>query len=236
MAINELRRHKELRDRYQIWIYTYPTLAPIPYNCVKFRDSLLELRKKLDPELDDPATNHMVLVSHSLGGLLIKHATQTSGNRIWNCITDKPLDELDVSEEDRSTLRHYAFFETLTFVDRLVFLSAPHGGSEDADGFLANFGRLLIDQPHELDDLYLRVRAKNREALKGDLSNRLSTGLDTLSPKNGVLRELNQLPIPESVPFHTIVGTEDDRVARQSSIARRCEQILVELAEGEKSM
>ena len=216
-AVNEFRRHGDVRHRYQIWVYTYPTLASVVYNCALFRRSLLAVREHFDPELDDPATGNIVLVSHSLGGLLAKQTIQTSGDRIWNLAAKKPLTEFDLTDEDRDFLQKALFFEPLDFVKRIVFMSVPHRGSAEADSFLAKFSKKLVQLPPQLLALRERVLAKNRPALTAASLEGPLTGLDTLAPDNEVLRQLGELEMASGVPYHTIIGTLDSTVANRSS-------------------
>ena len=55
---------------------------------------------RLDPEGKDPALRRMVLIGHSQGGLLVKMQVISSGDRIWNAVSRKPLDELQLVRRD----------------------------------------------------------------------------------------------------------------------------------------
>ena len=71
--LNELLRDPEIQKHYQFILYMYPTGVPIPIAAASLRDSLLEARQMYDPNGRDPAFDRMVLLGHSMGGLLEPH-------------------------------------------------------------------------------------------------------------------------------------------------------------------
>ena len=79
-----------LRDRYQFWTFGYSTGDPLPYSAVLLRHGLDEVRRKFDPDHTDPAFDRMVIVGHSMGGLLTKMMVQDSGTRLWRLLSDRP--------------------------------------------------------------------------------------------------------------------------------------------------
>ena len=81
--IAELEADPSLADRYQFWTFGYSTGDPIPYSASLLRRDLDEVRRKFDPDGSDAAFDRMVLVGHSMGGLLTKMMVQESGTRLW---------------------------------------------------------------------------------------------------------------------------------------------------------
>src|SRR5439155_923031 len=92
-------------------------------------DALEGAVARLDPEGRDPALRRMVLIGHSQGGLLVKMQSISSGDRIWNAVSRKPLDQLRLSDKTRNLFRRGLFVEPLPEVARVVFISTPHRGS-----------------------------------------------------------------------------------------------------------
>ena len=101
--IESLEADPALRDRYQFWTFGYSTGDPIPIRPLLRRD-LDEVRQKFDPDGSDTAFDRMVLVGHSMGGLLAKMMVQDSGTRLWQLISDRPVDELAGEPADRELL------------------------------------------------------------------------------------------------------------------------------------
>src|SRR6185437_5742943 len=48
-VINDLRGDPILRDRYQFWLFMYPTGTPFPVSAAGLRKGLDELREAIDP-------------------------------------------------------------------------------------------------------------------------------------------------------------------------------------------
>src|SRR5262249_39202763 len=71
-TVNELRNTPEIASKYQFWVFFYPTGMPIPTSASRLRNALTRARESLDPVHADPALDRMVLVGHSMGGLLSK--------------------------------------------------------------------------------------------------------------------------------------------------------------------
>src|SRR5271157_5616603 len=71
--IEALAADPAIDSRFQFWTFGYSTGNPIPYLGYLLRRDLDEVRRRLDdPGKTDPALDRMVLVGHSMGGLLCK--------------------------------------------------------------------------------------------------------------------------------------------------------------------
>ncbi len=64
-VLNELRADPALRGRFQFWSFRYPTGWPILYSAMHLRTELTSIYKTLDPQPPP-----MILVGHSMGGLI----------------------------------------------------------------------------------------------------------------------------------------------------------------------
>ena len=112
-----------------------------------------------------------VVVGHSPGGLLTKLMV-VDGELSWlEEMLGTPFEELDLSVEQQQLLRSALDFDPLPFVQRVIFLSTPHHGSDLADRLFARFINKLIAIPGELTsftDALARNEAKlsTVEALK----------------------------------------------------------------------
>ena len=93
----------------------------------------------------------MVLLGHSMGGLLSHAMVAESGNKLWELTTDRPFDEIDGPPEVLDSLKNYCFFHPLPFVRRVVFLATPHRGSVIAKGLV---GRVVSNQINEPDSYH----------------------------------------------------------------------------------
>ena len=127
--IEGLQADPILREHYQFWTFGYPTGEPILYSAFVLRRALLQARAQFDADGSDPAFDRMVLIGHSLGGLLAKLMAQDSRSRLWETISAQPADRLDGPAEAREILRRAFLFKPLPGVRRLIFIATPHRGS-----------------------------------------------------------------------------------------------------------
>ena len=162
---------------------------------------------RLDPEGKDPALRQMVLIGHSQGGLLVKMQGISSGDRLWNGASKKPLDEMGLSDETRDLLRRGLFVEPLPEVSRVVFICTPHRGSFVAGrNIIANLSGRLVSLPFVLTGVAADL-ARNPGR---DRSVVVPSAVDNMSPRHHFIRALQEIPVTSSVTVNSIVAVEGD--------------------------
>src|SRR5439155_1713365 len=87
--VNELLRDPQINQRYQFFLYMYPTGVPIPIAAAGLRDSLLEAEKTFETPQNALTFRQMVLLGHSMGGLLGHAMAVNSGNHFWALYSDR---------------------------------------------------------------------------------------------------------------------------------------------------
>ena len=97
---NDLRSSPDIRQHYQFWFYLYPTSQPFWLSAAQLRRDLAEVRQVLDPQHREPALDQMVLVGHSMGGLVAKLQTIESNNDYWNLASHLPLEQVQRRSRD----------------------------------------------------------------------------------------------------------------------------------------
>jgi len=209
--LNGLMGDPALRSRCQFWFFRYPTGNPILYSAARLRAALDEVRRTFDPAGENPRFNAMVVVGHSMGGLLTKTLVEDSGQALWENVSNKPFDSLSLPPDDKDVLSRALFFTHRPYVSRVVFIAVPHRGSEMALGTVGNIGRALITLPLTGLKPLTSVTAALAQGMAhagggGALPDQLPTGLDGLSPKSPTLKTLVGHPIV--VPYHSIIGNE----------------------------
>lgn len=213
-ALNGLMGDPVLRAHYQFWFFRYPTGNPVLYSAALLRRTLDKVQRTLDPDGNNPNFSRMVVIGHSMGGLLTKTLVEKGGEALWERVSKVPLDKLQLSPEDREVVRQAFFFTPRPYVSRVIFVSVPHRGSDLALGTIGRIGRELITLPLTVLSPLTRVGVALAQAM-GPASGKtmtaapVSTGIDSLSPKNPVLAGLVESPIV--VPYHSIIG--DEKVA-----------------------
>jgi pimeloyl-ACP methyl ester carboxylesterase len=209
-TINELQNTPALASRYQFWMFIYPTGQPIPTSAAQLRESLVRARGSLDPEHADAALDRMVMVGHSMGGLLSKMMAQDSGTELWDAVITVPHDQFKAPPEIKQALDRTLTYQRLPFVQRVVFIATPHRGSPIADSTFGQIITSLIRLPDKMDARIAEIEALNgpnviSKELRGHKINSIA-GLRTDSP---ILASLDHIGIHQSVPYHSIIPLID---------------------------
>jgi pimeloyl-ACP methyl ester carboxylesterase len=205
--IAELETDPSLADRYQFWTFGYSTGDPIPYSALLLRRDLQEVRRKFDPDASDAAFARMVLVGHSMGGLLTKMMVQDSGTHLWRLISDRSIDEFAGEPEDRDLFLRALIFEPRPEVRRVIFIATPHRGSQVDRGSLQHLGARLVRLPDPLRAAYGRLLARNGpEFFKERIRSGLPTSIDELEWGSPVLTGLHDLRFSPVVKVHSIIA------------------------------
>lgn len=204
-VFNDLRGDPAIREKYQFWFFLYPTGNPILYSASLLRQSLAETIANVDPKGEDASLRQMVLVGHSMGGILSKAMAQDSGQALWENIASKPVDELNALPEERDLIKRVFFFNDQPFVRRIVFIATPHRGSSLTDRSAIRLVSRLIELPGTVLDTRARLVAKNPGVFDSSFAGS-RTSIDNLSPENPVLRASATIPIDSSVTYHSIIG------------------------------
>ena len=212
---NRLQADPEIRSRFQFWFFQYDSGNPIALSALRLREAVAGAVSRLDPEGKDPALRRMVLVGHSQGGLLVKMQSISSGDRIWNAGSTKPLDQLVLSDQTRDLIRRGMFVEPLPEVSRVVFICTPHRGSFVAgSNFIADLVRRLLTLPFTLTGMAADL-ARNRDALASGVSSFVPSAVDNMSPRNHFIRALADIPVVPSITANSIIAVEGDGPVEQ---------------------
>ncbi len=206
-ALNGVLADPELRRNYQLWYFVYPTGLPVQASARRLRAQLVEARRRFDPKGKDPGMNRMVLIGHSMGGLVARMQAINSGDAFWHSIFTKAPAELPVSVPDRQVIVESLYFPRVPWVRRVVFAASPHRGSEIADLGLIQLVVRLIKLPFNIARATQQILALSPEILNPELRKFRGLGIrsvETLSPRHPYFAALAARPI--EVPFHSIIG------------------------------
>jgi hypothetical protein len=168
------------------------------------RESLVAVRKDVDPDGKDPALNDMVVIGHSQGGLLTKMTVVDSGTRFWDNFARVPFDKAELDPETRDLLARAMFVKPLPFVKEVIFIATPHRGSFLASNPIAKFGNKFVNLPGGLAKSAVQL-AKIRQPSMLGTPFVIPTALDNMDASNPFLKTLSALPIAPGVHAHSII-------------------------------
>ncbi len=210
--IAELEADPKISARYQFWVIYYPSGMAVPYSRRLIVDQLAAVRKNFDPQGRDLASRNMVVIGHSMGGVLSRSLITDVDDRFWNAISKKNFAEANLPVDQREEVRKLVFFEPVAPVKRAIFFSAPHRGAEMADGWLGRLGARLVRLPGKIVKLQLSIVTLNTDLLR-DPSRMKGAGnsIRSLSPGAPIYMALNSSPFVPGVPYHTVVGDRGKR-------------------------
>jgi pimeloyl-ACP methyl ester carboxylesterase len=192
-----------LRRNYQVCVFSYPSGYPFQY-------SALVLRRELDTfDRTFPHHRPIILVGHSMGGIISRlMITDSGGDKVWRYFFAKPPTRTKLSPETKALLEEALIFTPRRDVARVIFISTPHRGSILAQNSIGRIGSSLIRKS-------MRVMNAGPEILRASVVqedptvlklNRLPNSIDTLSPNDPFVKEMNALPMAKRIPYHSIIG------------------------------
>src|SRR5882724_12435495 len=206
---NDILGSEELRGRYQIIHYTYATNESFLATATRFRRELAEFLAvvKYDPNVSPK----LVLVGHSMGGLLAKSVAVDSGTKLWDTTFRVPVDALHADAAVRSTFEDALLLEPWPSVGLIIFMGTPQHGSDKADGLLGRLSASLLHLPADYVNLTREIGLRDSQELQPDVRSNFSSGRMTsvasLSPRNPLMQAYGELPIVAGVPFYSMMGT-----------------------------
>jgi hypothetical protein len=195
-TISAIQSDPELNGRFQFWVFAYPTGAPIAVSALRLRESLERIYQLY------PRTKGMVLITHSMGGIVAQMQAVNTERVLWNAVFQNDADRLYATTPPDSLTKKALIFDANPRVKRIVFICVPHRGSYLAVNWIGSIGVGLIRLPATL-------LSQVEDRITGALLKHVGlkhppTGINGLSPRNPVLHSLDTLPI--AAPYHSIIG------------------------------
>jgi pimeloyl-ACP methyl ester carboxylesterase len=123
--IEQLSADPLVRASFQPLVFRYDSLRPIPDSGRDLLDALRAARRQFDPEGRDAGFDRIILVGHSMGGLVANAAIRARDQA--------PPEADDSSPHDGPAL-------AVPKLDRVIFVATPHRGSPVDRGALRSTG------------------------------------------------------------------------------------------------
>jgi triacylglycerol esterase/lipase EstA (alpha/beta hydrolase family) len=182
------------------------------------RQTLGDAMQHLDPRGEDTASRGMVLVGHSMGGVIARLMVSSSSDALWErLVADKVHDETRLARL-REKVANILQFDPLPQVDRVVFVAAPHRGTDLAGSGLGRWIGRMVRMPMTTLNRFADVMA-DLTADTDDNSQRTSipTSIDNLDKADPFVQAAADLPISPHVRYHSIIGHRRPEVPLVSS-------------------
>src|SRR4029077_9958142 len=120
--IDTLRNDAWIREHYQFWFYRYPSGYPYPYSAALFRRDLDGINRTF------PNHKRVVLIGHSMGGMICRLMITDAGDKIWRDHFSTAPTQTPLSGDARKMVEESLLFDHRPDVQRVIFIATPHRG------------------------------------------------------------------------------------------------------------
>lgn len=204
--VNELRANRRFVDNYQLWVYEYPTGRAFLRSAAELRTELAAVRATFAPLETNAELSNMVIVGHSMGGLIAKLQVTESGDRLWRSIANRPFAQVSLPDEYRQELADAFFFHPSPAVTRIISIATPYRGSLYARRIVGRIGAKLVDVGDKDRERHRNAVRANPDVFSDEVRKRVPTSIDLLEPESCLLQAIDRLPIAAGVAAHTVAG------------------------------
>jgi len=195
----ELLEDPKIRERYQFWAFSYPSGYPYPYSASLLRKQL-KIVDRAFPDHKD-----MVVIGHSMGSMITRTLVTDAHERIWREVFGKPVSETPVSGPSRGILEESLVFDSIPGIKRVIFISAPHRGSDLALDWFASLFSKLVRLPGTMADIRDAIVSYTVDPAAQSLTESPNS-IDTLKPTSYFVIAINKIPIRKDITYHSIIG------------------------------
>lgn len=212
---NELQGDEALRREFQIWQVYYPTNMPVVFNHAQIRRLVSSALAHFDPQRQAAASRDIVLVGHSMGGMIARLMVSSADQQLWDALLagyDVPAERL---ARIRPRLDPMLRFQPFPGIERAVFIATPHRGTEVAGHRLGRWISRLVRLPLTLlenfDDVLQTLAGSARAGSDGKASDGRPQGgipnsIDNLDGSDPFVQAAADLPITPTVRYHSIIA------------------------------
>lgn len=220
---NRLLVDPVIRENYQFWFFGYPSGLAWTIPASRQRQALKELMQEYNPRGTSREMNNIVMVGHSMGGLITRFNNSTKPWTLMKGVFElspetfegmtlenwkKGMAPLHYDEQTLERLQNNFIFSPPQGVTRIVYMATPHRGSTFADNWIGRLGQRLIDLPSDMLEEVTRIATLSRGMfllnplqLKDEL-----TSIRQLSTNSSLVKYMSELRGSPNVPVHSIIG------------------------------
>jgi pimeloyl-ACP methyl ester carboxylesterase len=198
--IDTLRNDQWIREHYQFWFFSYPSGYPYPYSAALFRHDLDGIERAF------PNHKRVVLIGHSMGGMICRLMITDSGEKIWRDFFATPPNKTPLANDPLKIAEDVLIFHHRPDVQRAIFISTPHRGSKIASGWIGRIGAALVRTPRSFTPVYTSTKPLLIADPAARPLKRMPNSVDTLEPNDRFVKAVNKLPLTRGIPYHSIMG------------------------------
>jgi pimeloyl-ACP methyl ester carboxylesterase len=204
--VNDLRAAPAFAERHQLWVFRYPTGQGFLQSAAALRRELHAATTSLDPQQQDAALGRMVLVGHSMGGLIAKLQVAYSEELVWTRLANRPLEEIVTSDSTRAFLAEACYFEPSPNVSRVIFIASPHAGSLCSSALVGQGTSLLIEPSPAQRAMQEQLIRDNPGTFNPVVERRFPTSIDMLMPSSPLLEAMQHMRLRPGLALHNLIG------------------------------
>lgn len=226
--VNRLLSDPVIRKHYQFWYFNYPTGVAWTVSARAYRKAIQKVRDSVDPAHTNKNWERMVVVGHSMGGLITHYSQCTEP---WKMLRDRKIGRLEMNDYMDARYLHekLPFSQKMTGLQqdyyfrpvqaaRVVYLATPHRGAPMAQYSLTGWLMQLVELPQNVVEEVINIATLQQDILLLDPS-RLTdwfTSGDQLSPSGYSIQGLYGLRV-RNVPTHSVIGDRGKNDSPDSS-------------------
>jgi hypothetical protein len=204
--LNALRSDPKIRDKYQFWFYLYPSGQPFWVSAAQMRRELQEIRNTIDPHHAEAALDQMVLVGHSMGGLISLLQTVESGDQFWRLVSKTPFEEIHGDVATKKAIQEWFFFHSNPSIKQVVTIATPFRGSKYSNDATQWLTRSVSTVPKQLAHVLQTFSLEQRDKIDNYSLLDVTNGVESLSPKSPFFKTMHNVPRAGWVEYHNIIG------------------------------
>jgi len=146
--------HKLLSDpvvaeKYQLYFYYYPTGLPLSHSAAGLKKEIRKLENYLIQHGAGTNAGEMVVIGHSMGGLLTSAITRDYRGAAKEIYTKK-IEELTTDTMGKRSIEELLSVPPLDCITCAIFVATPHRGSKYADNWFGQITSNLIKIPKNI--------------------------------------------------------------------------------------
>jgi len=220
--VNEVTGDQVLREKYQVWSVYYPTNAPVGLNRYTISRALNRTLAHFDPGGQAAASQDMVFIGHSMGGILARLMLSTPGDALMASVVDGFKLQGERRQRVERRLGPILRYQPQANVTRAIFIASPHQGTDIANRGLGNFIGKLVRLPLTIlggfaDVVQLLADPTVVEQADDKAKPRLPNSIDNLKATDRFIQVAAGLPMRSGLPYHSIIARRDPAVALAQS-------------------